>query len=287
MKKEYIFAAISIFLWSTLAVTAKLLLGNYGNFQVLCISSLFAALSLFISVALTGRMYLFKKYSFKDVVIMTLAGLPGIFLYHVFYYGGASLLPASTAFVVNYLWPVMSIVFACIILKEKMTLKKMIAVFLSFSGVAVVSGGAANGVFGGIVLCILAAVSYGLFTALDKKCGYDKMFSMMINFCASFIFTVVYLVIKKENVLPEISDIPGFLWNGIFTMAIPNTTWTLALKYGSTAKISNLAYITPFISLIWSAIILKEDITLSCILGLVLIIAGILLQIFDGKQKVR
>jgi len=61
--------------------------------------------------------------------------------------------------------------------------------------------------------------------------------------------------------------------------AIPFTTWALALEKGDTAKISNLAYITPFLSLVWTSLILKEKLNPYSILGLVIIVLGILIQI--------
>ena len=63
-------------------------------------------------------------------------------LYYVFYYTGTSNMPASQAFIVNYLWPIMSVVFACIILKEKMTVPKIFALFVfGLSYMELVSGG--------------------------------------------------------------------------------------------------------------------------------------------------
>lgn len=69
-------------------------------------------------------------------------------------------------------------------------------------------------------------------------------------------------------------------------MAIANTVWIIALQSGDTAKISNLAYITPFLSLLWTALILKEELHLRFVIGLVVIVLGILIQQKD-RQKVK
>ena len=50
------------------------------------------------------------------------------------------------------------------------------------------------------------------------------------------------------------------------------------------AKISNLAYITPFLSLVWTSLLLKERITVYAVTGLVVIILGICIQLKDGKK---
>jgi drug/metabolite transporter (DMT)-like permease len=60
--------------------------------------------------------------------------------------------------------------------------------------------------------------------------------------------------------------------------------WGLALKHSeSTAKISNLIFIVPFLSLTVIAIVLKENITISTIVGLFLIMGGIAMEQF-GKN---
>lgn len=290
MKKPYLFAGVSILFWSTLAVTAKLLLESVNNIQLLCLSSLFAGLVLLVMNIVTGKIKILKNFCLKDYFVIALRGLPGIFLYHIFYYAGAERLPASQAFIINYMWPIMSVVFACIILKEKMTLRTGVAIALSFIGVAIVTGAELlhfnKNMLAGATLCLLGAISYGLFTTLNQKKNYDKCISMMINFFVAFILTGVIIVVKGDWFVPNHVQLLGIVWSGVFTMAIPNTTWILALEGGSTSKISNLAYITPFLSLVWTSLILKEELNFYSIIGLWVIIIGIFIQIKD-KQKPR
>ena len=95
MKKAYIYSLTSILMWSTLATSAKLLLDDFTNFQVLCISSLLGALVLVLMNVVTGKIRLLKSYTLKDWIITVAAGIPGIFLYHIFYYAGADILPVA------------------------------------------------------------------------------------------------------------------------------------------------------------------------------------------------
>ena len=55
MKKQYIYAFVSIFLWSTTATVTKLLLGNLNSMQILLIGSLFAFIFLFIINLIKGN----------------------------------------------------------------------------------------------------------------------------------------------------------------------------------------------------------------------------------------
>lgn len=288
MKKEYICAAISILLWSTVAVTTKLLLGTLNSIQLLWASSLFAGLFLLVLNILTGAIKKFKGYRPKDFLVSVLIGLPGTFFYYIFYYAGADILPASQAFIINYLWPIMSVVFACVILKEKLTLKKCIAIALSFIGVIIVTGSELIElnftVITGALFCMLGAVSYGLFTSLNQKIKFDKQLSMMLNYFVTFTLTSIINLINGDLFVPTLIQVGGFAWNGMFTMAIACTSWVIALESGKTAKISNLAYITPFMSLIWTALVLKEALTLNSVIGLVVIVCGILVQLNEKRH---
>lgn len=300
MKKSYFFAGVSILFWSTVATITKLLLKGLNNFQVLWVSSFFAFIFLFAVNICGGKIKALKKYTAKDFLVTILIGLPGTFFYYVFYYAGTDILPASQAFIINYMWPIMSVVFACIVLKEKMTTKKGIAVAVSFLGVGIVNAkdlfllSSNNGVIIGMIACLLGAVSYGLFTALNKKYRYDKMLSMMLNYLVTFSVTSIINAASGDLFIPSGIQLVGFAWNGIFTMAIACTTWVIALDKGNTAKISNLAYITPFLSLVWTFFVLGDEgiKNPNSLIGLCVIVAGIFIQLItfkkqDSKEKIQ
>ena len=288
MKKTYTYAFSAIFFWSTVSVVAKLLLGARNNFQVLWISSLFAAVFLLITNLVTGNIKRLKAYKLKDYVISVLIGLPGAFFYYVFFYGATKRMLASQAFIVNYLWPIMSVFFAFLILKERLSARKCAAFALSFIGVLTVAGNELLSLDGqmilGVCLCVLAAVSYGAFTALNQRSGYDDRISMMISFFASFILSAAINMIIGEELTLGVWQILGAAWNGVAVMALATLTWAAALRLGGTARVSNLAYITPFLSLVWTFFVLHEPIKLLSVIGLGIIILGIFIQM-KGKNK--
>ena len=107
---------------------------------------------------------------------------------------------------------------------------------------------------------------------------------MMISFFASFLLSLVINLFMEGEWKIGVFEVLGFAWNGIFVMAIATVAWAMALKRGGNAKISNLAYITPFLSLVWTFFILHEKIRLLSLLGLALIILGIFIQLKDRKK---
>ncbi len=287
MKKSYFFAGVAILVWSSMATVSKLLLGSMNGMRVLWISSLFAGIFLLLFNIVTGNIQKLTTYTARDYIITVLCGLPGACLYNLFYYWGAARLPASQAFIINYLWPMMSILFAVILLGERMTVRKVIALLLSFGGVICVAG---NDLFSfhtntllGIAFCVSAAVSYGLFTALNQKVHYDKSLSMMLSSFATFLIAVWFDLPFGDALSISTFGWLGLLFNGVFVLAVGSTAWTKALESGKTATISNLAYLTPFLSLVWTRLFLNEQITWSAVGGLLLIVCGIFIQLKDNK----
>ena len=68
MKKQYLYAGISIILWSTTATVTKLLLGSINSIQILLISSFFAFLFLLIINIIKGNLKELKNYKIKDYI---------------------------------------------------------------------------------------------------------------------------------------------------------------------------------------------------------------------------
>ena len=286
MKKSYVYAGISILLWSTIATVSKLLLGSMDSMQVVGISSLFAFLFLLILNIIKGNLKELKAFKVKDYFIIAGLGTLGIFGYHLLLYLGMERMEGGKAFIINYLWPLMILLFACLILKERFTWRKLLAILLSFAGVfAVSTTGGGQTQLVGILFCISAAIVYGLFSVLNKKCNYNNYLCMMLCYLFSFLFSAVYLLIRQTPLTLELPQVLGLLWNGIFTYAIAYTFWAIALAQGETAKISNLAYITPVLSLIWTTLILKEPFNPFSLLGLLLIVSGILIQNIQVKKE--
>ena len=128
---------------------------------------------------------------------------------------------------------------------------------------------------------MLAAVSYGLFVVLNKRLRYESSVSMMLYYVVSTVVALVCLLVSGN--LPDLRGMQslGLLWIGLGDYAVAYVSWALAMKAGQTAKIANLAYITPFVSLVVAHFFLGDPITLWSIGGLGVIVAGIFLQIKD------
>lgn len=157
-----------------MAAVGKLLLTNLNSLQVLFFVNLFAFLGLFFIVLLQGKKTIIQNYTKRDYFTFAQMGFLGAFLYPFFFYGALQFLPAQEAFIINYLWPIMVVVFAILILKEQITSRKILGIICSFLGVAIIitKGSFFTLQFGnilGILSAIIGAIVYGFFQCLVKN----------------------------------------------------------------------------------------------------------------------
>lgn len=290
MKKNYVYALTTVLIWSTTAAVVKKLLFDIPNLEALSVSSYLGFLFLLIANIKNGMIRELKKYSAKDFGIISGLGFIGLFVYSALYYYGLAQLSSQEACILNYLWPIMLVLFSCIILKERLTAMKGAAMLCSFIGIVILSSGnsaapGGNAVLG-MVSCIVAAACYGLFSVLNKKADYNQNLSMMIIWLVVGICAMALGLVTETWVLIRGTQWIGMLWLGVVIDAAAYLFWALALNGSeNTAKIANLAYLTPFLSLVVSAVFLKERLELRAFLALVFIIGGILMQNFFEKKR--
>lgn len=281
---------MSAVLWGSTAAVVKLLGINLNSLQILFYSSAIATLSLFVIALSQHKLHLIKAYTKTTYIRFAYMAFLGVFLYYVLLYTALQLVPGQEAFVVNYTWPIWVVVFASIILKEKFTNKKAMAILFGFIGVAVViTKGNILGLevtaMRGNALALIAAVSYGLFSVLSKKNDDDKVLATMFYYAFSFIYVLIFITLFSSLPMPTAKEWIGLIWLGVFTSGVAYVFWQLALKYGDTSKMSNVIFITPFISLIYLMVLTGEKILLSSIIGASLIVTGVLIQNYAPKKN--
>ena len=232
---------------------------------------------------INGAIKEMKRYRLKDYLKMSGLGFLGLFMYSALYYYGIAVLSSQEACILNYLWPMMIVLFACLLLRERLTVKKAIAMVMSFAGIVVLTLGSGGGSSGnrlfGIIACVAAAVCYGLFSVLNKKHSLNQSVTMMWIWLTVAVCSAVSGLIFEAWQPITGWQWAGVAWLGIVVNAVAYLLWALALKGArDSAKIANLAYLVPFLSIVLSALILKEQIACTAAIALVLIIGGILLQ---------
>lgn len=290
MKKEYFYTAIAVIAWGTTATISKGLLSDLDTMFTLAVSFSLASIVLLIQNCVTKKIKLVKKISTKTKFQMLVVGAMGVFIYNILLLKGTWLLPAQEAFVINYLWPAFLIIFSAFLLKEKMNLGKIVAVISSFIGVVIVATGGdllgfQVGSITGVFYCVTAAVSYALYSAINKKMQYDGDLIVLFAYVTGAVISILWVSATNGFVMPSTNQWLGLILYGVLCNALPYVLWVNAMARGNTAIIANLAYLTPVISLFFTHFFLDEDITIYSVLGLGLILLGILVQMVANRSN--
>ena len=78
----------------------------------------------------------------------------------------------------------------------------------------------------------------------------------------------------------------GAAYVGVFEMGIAFVFWLVALRLSeTTARVANLIFISPFVSLIFIHFLVGEEILPSTPIGLILIVAGLLIQRLGSRSN--
>ncbi|MEQ8170386.1 MAG: DMT family transporter [Candidatus Eremiobacterota bacterium] len=289
-QKSYLYAIISILLWSTVASAFKISLKYVDFMQLLLYSSGTSATVLFIILFIQKKSLHLFTYSKKDYLMSILLGFLNPFLYYTVLFKAYSVLPAQEAQPLNYTWPLMLVLLSIPLLKQKIEMKSIFAIIISFTGVVITGTGGNilsmkfSNPFG-VVLAVGSSVIWALFWIYNVKDKRDEVVKLFFNFLAGFVFTLILTVFYSKIIIPDIKGILAVIYVGLFEMGITFVLWLKALKLSAkTDKISNLVYFSPFISLLFISLIVGEKILFSTIIGLVLIISGVIIQQYKKKQ---
>lgn len=287
MKKKrhiaYFNLALCILLWAAIPVVTKKILVELDNLQTLFYSTIFSCLVMGVLMVIQNKIQELNKNSRKEYLTMACLGFLGNYLYYVLLYGALERTTASEGFVLAYTWPMLVLVLSFIILKEKVTAKKLIGVLISFSGIIIITtkgniAGLSLTSLSGDLLAVCGALVFALFSVLGKKHNFDNTISVFVYFLSALIFLFPTVAAFSSFVIPSFRTWLWLLLNGVLINGVTYVFWFKALEDGETHIISNLLYLTPFISLIYIAIFLREKILLSSFIGLSVIVLGVLLQ---------
>jgi drug/metabolite transporter (DMT)-like permease len=282
-KKSYIYVLLAVIFWSSAASVSKLLLNSMDNLQVLFFISLISTISLLIIVTFQKKVTEIKKYNFKDYCYFAAMGLIGVFLYFLLFFTSMTIVSVQEAFIVNYTWPIWMVIFALLLTKEKITYKKIFVIIIGFIGVCIVITKGDILILSklnitGDIFAFCGAILYGLFSVIGKKNNRDTVTSMMFYYGFSTIYAFFIIILFSSIPLLTINELAGLIWLGVFACGLAFVFWFKAIKSRDTSEMSNIIFLTPFISLVFIYLLIGEIILISSIIGLLLIIFGIYLN---------
>ncbi|MGE5400969.1 MAG: DMT family transporter [Ignavibacteriales bacterium] len=288
--KSVIYSLAAVLFWSTVATAFKLTLRGVTYPQLLFYSSLTSTLVLFIVLLISKKRELFKELRGSQLKNSLFLGMLNPFLYYIVLFKAYSLLPAYEAQPLNYTWPIMITILSSIFLKEKAGIRTIAGLVIAFCGVVVIAtrGDVFNFRFHnpeGIILALGSSVIWGAYWVLNIIDKRDPAVKLFGAFWTGTLYSAIYVAFFDTFSLNNPVYLLGAAYTGIFEMGITFFLWMKGLALSKNrAKTSTLAYLSPFLSLIFITFVLGEKISFYSIIGLVLIIGGILFQQTERKK---
>lgn len=295
-KKALFFGLATVGIWSTVASAFKISLRHLAPLQLLLCACAASLVALAGVLAYQGKLSQVRHTNRTELLRCAILGALNPFLYYIILFKAYDLLPAQEAQPLNYTWAITLSLLSIPLLGQKMSVKDLAAILISYLGVVVIStrGDILDLQFSnptGVALALGSTLIWALYWIGNTKGNIDPTIGLFLNFL--FGFPLILLTTLYFSSLPslEFTALFGAAYVGFFEMGITFALWLTAMKYaalpdgGGTARVANLIFLSPFVSLIFIHFLVGEDILPSTVVGLGFIIAGNALMQYKSKSK--
>ena len=229
----------------------------------------------------------------KQIPVLIISGIAMAFNW-ILLFEAYNYTTVSVATLSYYFAPVIVTVLCPILFKEKMGIKQWICFFMSTLGIVLITGigemGAENDHFKGILFGLGAAVLYASVILLNKFTKeVDGIHRTFIQFVAAVAVLFPYVMLTDGINIGKL-DTKGFVL--LLTVGLVHTGITYCMYFSSLKELSGqkaaiLSYIDPLVAVLCSVLILHESMTVSQIIGGVLILGFTLWNEISPKKEIK
>lgn len=233
------------------------------------------------------RWFIREKVQRKDLWMLALCGLLGFAANQALFYEGLNLTTPVDASIIHVVNPIFVLIFASILIHEKVTYVKVIGIALGAAGalILILYGRMVNmstNSFAGNILVMLNMLCYAMYLVLIKPM-IAKYHTMTILKWVSFFGFLMILPFSVKGMLHlNLQSVSLNAWLGVGYVVVFNTfiaylMINYALKTMEASMVSFYTYLQPVIASVMSVSLGTEYITGPKIIAAVLIFAGVFL----------
>ncbi|WP_457608097.1 DMT family transporter [Nitratifractor sp.] len=289
-RKAMLYALAAVGLWSTVATAFKLSLRHLSPEALLFYASLVSLLFFGLLLWREGRLGEAWKLGRRHPWKILLLGAINPFVYYLTLFHAYDLLPAQEAQAINYSWGILLALLSVPLLGQKLTRRDLLAGALCYLGVLVI---ATRGdllslhihSLSGLLFALGSTLLWALYWIFNTRFEAEPLPLLFLNFLVGVTLLALYLPLFAGGLEPpDPAGALGALYVGLFEMGLTFVLWLRAMKLASsTARISNLIYLSPFLSLLFIHLFVGEKILTSTLVALGLILLGLRIQ--RGGEK--
>ncbi len=278
-RRALAFGLVAVGLWSTVATGFKLGLERLTVEQLLLLG---AAVSwvVFLVYALVA-----KEINPRQVPLgrVALYGLLNPCAYYLVLFAAYARLPAHIAQPINYTWAITLAILAVPILKQPLSSRTLGGILISYTGVVILLLTSAemswqSASILGVALALGSTVLWAYYWLLTTREDIHPAGLMFWSFTIAL--PVLFGICWLGPGLPAVNltTLTYGAWVGVVEMGVTFICWQQALRLtANTARIGQLIFLSPFLSLVIIHFALGEEITTGAIFGLIVIVAGLYL----------
>lgn len=205
-------------------------------------------------------------------------GVGGLFGYHALYFLALASAPPVEASLLNYLWPLLIVLFSGLLPGERLGALHIGGALLGLAGAALVVGQAGAGFAAahlpGYAAALAAAVIWALYSVLSRRMGHVSTDAVGAFCGATALLAALMHLALEPPVRPDPDAWLALLALGLGPVGAAFFLWDVGMKRGDIRALGALSYATPLLSTALLALFGGAAITAATALGGALIVAG-------------
>ncbi|MBA4503165.1 DMT family transporter [Marinobacterium marinum] len=289
--RAILLALMAVLMWSTVATAFKLSLQHMSPLQLLGWAGLGSSVVLALGVSWQkGWHELSCEWRRRPLFYLALGALNPAFYYLVLF-RAYDLLPAQQAQALNYTWALTLALLAVPLLKQRLQRVDIMAMLLGYGGALVIAtkGNLLALEFDsltGVLLALFSTLLWALYWILNTRAEGSPAVTLLLCFLCGTPMVWLLMAWQGELQLPAWQGLLGAAYVGLFEMGLTFMLWLGALRAAThVSRISNLIFLSPFLSLIFIHFLLHEPIAPATFVGLGLIVTAVVWQQHAARSE--
>ncbi len=272
-------------LWSSLALMT-VVTANLPPFQVLAISFAIGGGFGLGLVALRGRAGLRELRQPWPALALAVVALFG---YHALYLIAFRHAPAVEVNLVNYLWPLLIVVFAMALPAAHVRSAQLLGAALGLIGVAImVTRGQGIAIdpehLPGYAAALFAALIWAAYSVLNGRFHAVPSSAIAASCLAvALLATIVHLVFEA-SVMPSALQAIVLLAMGLGPVGIAFRWWDIGTKHGDIAVLGTLSYAAPLLSTLLLLLSGRAEPHITQVIAVVLLLTGAAISVRAARR---
>ncbi|WP_257348350.1 DMT family transporter [Pseudalkalibacillus decolorationis] len=292
MKKwAYVFIALGAALWGLIAIFVEGLYEHgFTPLQVVAIRVMTATVLLLIVVLVKNPRLL--RIDWRDSLYFVGTGILSIVFFNWCLFTAIQETSIAVAAILLYTAPAIVTLLSRVLFKEWLTLRKMIALFLTLIGcvfvIGLVPGGTSSVSIYGVIVGLGSGVGYALYSIFGKY-ALVKYSSLTVT-VYTFVFAAVAIVPfsglwRHLDVLLRGEVLLNTVGIGFFSTVLAYLLYTVGLQFVETSRASITATVEPVVATIIGVFMFQEPLSNWQLGGIILVLSAVM--IVQEKRKVQ